>query len=257
MGSPATRGLPAPLRPVSSRLARLRAGLLGPYPTLAPSHPLVRSTPRHPRAGLAGAPLARRALLIRPRARAPGRPRRAFDAAPRDEAERGVRALPVAARHAFGWGFPRGGSQRLADALAERSRARRRDPHREPGRRAASRRHGAGRRRAAPAASARRRSAPARYARALRATATARASSRSTGRSTARSRGSRGCPAPATVHLGGTLEEIAESERLRGGRHAERPFVLLAQPDCSTTRGPAGQHTAWAYCHVPTVPRRT
>jgi phytoene dehydrogenase-like protein len=57
----------------------------------------------------------------------------------------------------------------------------------------------------------------------------------------------------ATVHLGGTLEEIAESERAPWrGRHAERPFVLLAQQSLfDETRAPTGKHTAWAYCHVP------
>ena len=57
----------------------------------------------------------------------------------------------------------------------------------------------------------------------------------------------------ATVHLGGTLDEIAASERAPWeGRHAERPFVLLAQHSLfDPTRAPAGQHTAWAYCHVP------
>ena len=56
-----------------------------------------------------------------------------------------------------------------------------------------------------------------------------------------------------TVHLGGTLEEIAESEQAGWtGRHAERPFVLLAQQTLfDETRAPAGKHTAWAYCHVP------
>jgi phytoene dehydrogenase-like protein len=53
----------------------------------------------------------------------------------------------------------------------------------------------------------------------------------------------------ATVHLGGTLDEIALSER---GEIAERPFVLLAQPSLwDDTRAPAGKHTGWAYCHVP------
>src|SRR5207253_2406034 len=53
----------------------------------------------------------------------------------------------------------------------------------------------------------------------------------------------------ATVHLGDTLEEIAESER---GAIVARPFVLLAQPSLwDDTRAPAGKHTAWAYCHVP------
>ncbi|HZR96960.1 MAG TPA: NAD(P)/FAD-dependent oxidoreductase [Gaiellaceae bacterium] len=61
------------------------------------------------------------------------------------------------------------------------------------------------------------------------------------------------CAQAATVHLGGTLEEIAESERAPfEGRVTERPFVLLAQPSLwDETRAPAGRHTAWAYCHVP------
>jgi phytoene dehydrogenase-like protein len=56
-----------------------------------------------------------------------------------------------------------------------------------------------------------------------------------------------------TVHLGGTLDEIADSERAAWeGRHAERPFVLLAQQSLfDEARGPKGKHTAWAYCHVP------
>ena len=56
-----------------------------------------------------------------------------------------------------------------------------------------------------------------------------------------------------TVHLGGSLAEIAVSERdAWEGRHAERPFVLLAQQTLfDDTRAPAGKHTAWAYCHVP------
>ena len=56
-----------------------------------------------------------------------------------------------------------------------------------------------------------------------------------------------------TVHLGGTLEEIAAGEHaVRHGRVAERPFVLLAQPSLfDPARAPAGKHTVWAYCHVP------
>ncbi len=56
-----------------------------------------------------------------------------------------------------------------------------------------------------------------------------------------------------TVHVGGSLAEIADSERAAwGGRHAERPFVLLAQQSLfDETRAPAGKHTVWAYCHVP------
>ena len=57
----------------------------------------------------------------------------------------------------------------------------------------------------------------------------------------------------ATVHLGGSADEIVAAERAPWqGRHAERPFVLLAQPSLfDDTRAPAGKHTAWAYCHVP------
>ncbi len=61
------------------------------------------------------------------------------------------------------------------------------------------------------------------------------------------------CQRAATVHLGGTLEEIADAERdAFNGQQSERPFVILAQPSLfDDTRAPAGQHTAWAYCHVP------
>jgi phytoene dehydrogenase-like protein len=56
-----------------------------------------------------------------------------------------------------------------------------------------------------------------------------------------------------TVHLGGTFDEIAAAERAPWeGHHAERPYVLLVQPTLfDPTRAPAGKHTAWAYCHVP------
>jgi phytoene dehydrogenase-like protein len=61
------------------------------------------------------------------------------------------------------------------------------------------------------------------------------------------------CLRAATVHLGGSFEEIAASEKaMRRGEHADKPFVLLAQPSLfDPSRAPQGQHTAWAYCHVP------
>jgi phytoene dehydrogenase-like protein len=61
------------------------------------------------------------------------------------------------------------------------------------------------------------------------------------------------CARAATVHLGATLEEIARSERdAWEGRTSERPFVPLAQPSLfDASRAPNGRHTAWAYCHVP------
>ncbi len=63
----------------------------------------------------------------------------------------------------------------------------------------------------------------------------------------------RECARSVTVHVGGTLEEFVVSEdAMRHGKHAERPFVLLAQPTLfDPSRAPEGRHIAWAYCHVP------
>jgi phytoene dehydrogenase-like protein len=61
------------------------------------------------------------------------------------------------------------------------------------------------------------------------------------------------CARAGTLHLGGTIEEIVASEasHVRGELH-DRPFVLFVQPTVfDPTRAPAGKHTAWAYCHVP------
>ena len=61
------------------------------------------------------------------------------------------------------------------------------------------------------------------------------------------------CRQAGAVHIGGTLEEIAFSENEAwNGRHADNPFVLLAQQSLfDPTRAPQGKHTAYAYCHVP------
>jgi phytoene dehydrogenase-like protein len=61
------------------------------------------------------------------------------------------------------------------------------------------------------------------------------------------------CLAAGTVHLGGTLPEIAAAERtVWQGQHPEKPFVLVAQQSLfDSSRAPAGKHTLWAYCHVP------
>ena len=167
----------------------------------------------------------------------------------------GVGLILIATAHVYGWGFPRGGSQRLADALADRLRELGGEIRthsrvdelpkadvvladvvpRELLRIAGDR-------------------LPARYAHALR-----------------RYRYGPGvfkldwaldgpipwaaeeCRRAATVHLGGSFEELADSERAPWeGRHPDRPFVLLAQQSLfDDSRAPPGKHTAWAYCHVP------
>lgn len=61
------------------------------------------------------------------------------------------------------------------------------------------------------------------------------------------------CARASTVHLGGTFEEIAAAEAaVWRGEVPERPYVLLCQQShADPTRAPAGQHTGYAYCHVP------
>lgn len=68
----------------------------------------------------------------------------------------------------------------------------------------------------------------------------------------------RECLRAGTVHLGGTLAEIAAGERaIWQGEHAERPFVLVAQQSLfDPRRAPEGRHTGWAYCHVPASSER-
>jgi phytoene dehydrogenase-like protein len=61
------------------------------------------------------------------------------------------------------------------------------------------------------------------------------------------------CAQAATVHVGGRMDEIAAGEdQAWHGKHAERPFVLVAQQSLfDSTRAPEGKQTGWAYCHVP------
>jgi phytoene dehydrogenase-like protein len=163
----------------------------------------------------------------------------------------GVAFFLIVAAHTFGWGFPRGGSQRLADALAERLEElggdiRTDSPVDELPRADVVLADVVPRELLRIAGD----KLPSHYAHALR-----------------RYRHGPGvfkldwaldgpipwtapeCRRTATVHVGGTLEEIADSERAPGH---ERPFVLLTQPSLfDDSRAPAGKHTAWAYCHVP------
>ncbi len=61
------------------------------------------------------------------------------------------------------------------------------------------------------------------------------------------------CLQAGTIHVGGTLAEIAAAERAAWqGEHHERPFLILGQQSLfDPARAPAGKHTVWAYCHVP------
>jgi phytoene dehydrogenase-like protein len=61
------------------------------------------------------------------------------------------------------------------------------------------------------------------------------------------------CRRAGTVHVGGTVAEIAAAEQeVADGRAARRPYVLVAQPSqVDPGRAPPGRHTLWAYCHVP------
>jgi phytoene dehydrogenase-like protein len=61
------------------------------------------------------------------------------------------------------------------------------------------------------------------------------------------------CLRAGTVHVGGTLSDVAASERaVTHGEHPEKPFVLVGQQSLfDPSRAPAGKHTAWVYCHVP------
>jgi phytoene dehydrogenase-like protein len=150
-------------------------------------------------------------------------------------ASRGVGVALLALAHTSGWPFPRGGSQALADALAARLRGlggeiRTSSPVEE-----------------IPAADVVLCDTPPSFV----------------GRSVAYGPGAFKLdwalegPIPwrdervalaATVHLGGSSDEISASERAPG---SDRPFVILAQPSLwDDTRAPAGRQTAWAYCHV-------
>jgi phytoene dehydrogenase-like protein len=56
-----------------------------------------------------------------------------------------------------------------------------------------------------------------------------------------------------TLHLGGTRAAVARSEaEVAAGRHPANPFVLVSQPTpYDPSRAPAGQHALWTYTHVP------
>jgi len=63
----------------------------------------------------------------------------------------------------------------------------------------------------------------------------------------------RDCRRAGTVHLGGSVAEVAAAaHEVASGRHPEKPFVLVAQQSLvDASRAPSGKHTLWTYCHVP------
>jgi len=66
------------------------------------------------------------------------------------------------------------------------------------------------------------------------------------------------CRQAGTVHIGGTIQEITGYEQqIWKGMHPEKPFTLFAQPSLfDPSRAPKGKHTAWGYCHVPNGSKR-
>ncbi|MGH2922175.1 MAG: phytoene desaturase family protein, partial [Gaiellaceae bacterium] len=248
--------------PVVEHWEAVEPVLVGPYPpppgrVLAMLRALgLRGAQYRARLALASARTVAENTFSTPQARALFAGNAAHSMLPLDKRPSGGFGYALMALgHVYGWGFPRGGSQRIADALVARlqelggevrtSSTVQELPRadvvladvmpRDLLRMARDR-------------------LPARYARALE-----------------RYRHGPGafkldwaldgpipwraqeCSRSATVHLCGTIEEIAASESGPwSGRHAERPFVLLAQQSLlDESRAPPGKHTAWAYCHVP------
>ena len=242
--------------PIVESWEALEPGILGPV-VAVPRHPLglarfglqaLRPAARLARSRFAG--LRARALLagcaahsMLPLGRSPSA---------------GFGLVLLAAGHRFGWPFPRGGARRLADALVSLLRAHGGEV--ETGVRVASLRD------LDPARAVLCDVGPwalARIARpALPETYRRRLGAFRYGPGAFKVDYALDGPIPwtavecaraATVHVGGTLDEIVASEREPwAGRHAERPFVLLAQHSLfDDARAPAGKHTLWAYCHVP------
>lgn len=244
--------------------------VMGPLAADAPRiADLLAGSPRLPRHPLALALSARRALLPARRfagERFAGARARALFAGSAAHAFLPLERRPTALfglalttlGHAFGWPFPRGGAQRISDALASYLRALGGEVH-------------TGVRIRSLAELPRTRVAlldvtprqlleiagehlTARYRRALGryryGPAVFKADFALDGPIPWRAHA---CLRAGTVHVGGTLEDIAAGEAaVWRGEHPERPFVLLAQQSLfDGSRAPEGRHTVWAYCHVP------
>jgi phytoene dehydrogenase-like protein len=248
-----TRAYRRLMGPIVEEWERVEAVALGPLPPSPRAVLRAARVARSAPAALAGArAVARRFETVEARALFAGLA--AHSVLPLDRRPSSAFGLALAAAgHRTGWGFPRGGAQAITDRLAAELR------------RLGAELHVSSPVDAIPAAeivladvmpAEFRRIArlPDRYDRALRRYRHGPGAFKLdwaldgpipwTAPETARA---------ATVHLGGTFEEIAASEwGAWTGRAVERPFVLLAQHTVfDPSRAPEGKHTGWAYCHVP------
>jgi phytoene dehydrogenase-like protein len=243
------------LRPLSEGWDELAEGVLGPLVRI-PASPVALA--RFGVRGIRPATELAKHAFVTERARALFAGCAAHSMVPLErKATAAFGLLLLAAAHRFGWPFPRGGAQRIADALVSVLRG-----------------YGGEAVAGSPVDSLAEVSAPTVLCdvapRELARIAGSRLPRRYASRLAAFRHGpaafkvdfalegpipwrAENCALAGTVHLGGTLAEIAESERAPWeARHAERPFVLVAQQSLfDPTRAPAGKHTAWAYCHVP------
>jgi phytoene dehydrogenase-like protein len=236
--------------------------LLGPFPP--PPRALAqlarvlspRTAARAARAALSDARALAESTFETQRARALIAGNAAHSMLPMERRPTGGFALAlIVLAHVFGWGFPRGGAQKITDALVERARDLGVDVR--PGSRVDE----------LPQADVvladvsprellrlARGRFPSRYEHALEryryGVGAFKVDWALDGPIPWRAAGPE---RTATLHLGGTLDEISASEWSPwSGRPSDRPFVLFAQHTVSDpTRAPDGKHTAWAYCHVP------
>jgi phytoene dehydrogenase-like protein len=250
------------IAPLAAALAELEGVVLGPHP-MAPAAVVRALTALGPlgalrglRAGVGSARALAERVFRTPRARGFLAGHAAHSMLPLERAPSGGFALALLVLgHAVGWPLPRGGAQRIADALLERLTA------------VGGRVHTSSPVDELPRADVvladvmpreliriARGRLPARYERALRGYRHGPGAFKLDWALDAPIPWTDpACARAGTVHLGGTLDEIAASERAAWGpRAAERPFVLLVQPTLfDPSRAPAGKHVAWAYCHVP------
>ena len=243
------------LGPLAAAGDELLEGILAP--PLPPRHPLLLA--RFGRTAIRSASSLARSAFAGERARALFAGNAAHSMLPLDATASAAFGLVLATLgHAVGWPLPRGGSQAIADALASYLRAL--GGEIETGHSVESLGELAGARivmlDVAPRQLLRLAGdrVPARYRRALEryryGPGVVKVDYALSGPVPWRAPE---CARAATVHLGGTLDEIASAEReVSRGRHPARPYVLVAQQSLfDPTRAPDGCHTLWAYTHVP------